>query len=223
MKKCKKCLLEKNIEDFYKYRNICKKCFIEGSLPKIKNYQKENKEKINIYKKNNFDKIKEYQKDYNKIYQGENKIKIKEYQKEYNKEYYFNNKEKLMEYNRIYSNTRYKNDFLFKLEKNIRSLIYQSIKSKKYKKNTKTQEILGCSFIDFKLYLESKFSSWMTWENHGKYNGELNYGWDIDHIIPISSIFTEKELLELNHFTNLQPLCSRVNRDIKKDIILWNP
>jgi hypothetical protein len=25
----------------------------------------------------------------------------------------------------------------------------------------------------------------MNWGNYGKYNGEINYGWDIDHIIPL--------------------------------------
>lgn len=77
--------------------------------------------------------------------------------------------------------------------------------------------MLGCSFDKFKSHLESKFESWMSWDNYGKYNGELNYGWDIDHIIPISSATTEEEIIKLNHHTNLQPLCSRVNRDIKKD------
>lgn len=28
---------------------------------------------------------------------------------------------------------------------------------------------------------------------------------------------SEEDLYRLNHFTNLQPLCSKVNRDIKKD------
>ena len=57
----------------------------------------------------------------------------------------------------------------------------------------------------------------MTWYNYGKYNGELNYGWDIDHIIPISSARSEENIIKLNHYTNLQPLCSKINRDIKKD------
>ena len=57
----------------------------------------------------------------------------------------------------------------------------------------------------------------MTWENRGLYNGELNYGWDIDHIIPISSGNTEEEIIKLNHYSNLQPLCSKINRDIKRD------
>ena len=59
----------------------------------------------------------------------------------------------------------------------------------------------------------------MTWENYGKYNGELNYGWDIDHIIPISNTITENDIYNLSNYMNLQPLCSRVNRDIKKNKI----
>jgi hypothetical protein len=78
----------------------------------------------------------------------------------------------------------------------------------------------GCSYEEFKIYLESKFEQWMTWENRGLYNGELNYGWDIDHIIPVSMANIEEELIKLNHYTNLQPLCSKVNRDIKKDKII---
>jgi len=61
----------------------------------------------------------------------------------------------------------------------------------------------------------------MTWENKGLYNGELSYGWDIDHIIPLSSASTEEELIKLNHYTNLQPLCSYINRYIKMNIINW--
>ena len=57
----------------------------------------------------------------------------------------------------------------------------------------------------------------MNWDNYGLYNGELGYGWDIDHIKPISSASTEQEVITLNHYTNLQPLCSKVNRDVKKN------
>jgi hypothetical protein len=42
----------------------------------------------------------------------------------------------------------------------------------------------------------------------------------IDHIIPISTANTEDEVIKLNHFTNLKPLCSYTNRYIKKDTYL---
>jgi hypothetical protein len=86
-----------------------------------------------------------------------------------------------------------------------------------FTKKTRTYEILGCSFEEFKSHLESKFELWMNWENRGLYNGEVNYGWDLDHIIPISSAETEEDIIKLNHYTNLRPLCSYVNRVIKKD------
>ena len=57
----------------------------------------------------------------------------------------------------------------------------------------------------------------MKWDNRGLYNGELNHGWDIDHIKPLSLAKNGEELISLMHYTNLQPLCSKINRDIKKD------
>lgn len=62
----------------------------------------------------------------------------------------------------------------------------------------------------------------MNWDNYGKYNGELNHGWDIDHIIPISNAKTEEEVYILNHYSNLEPLCSKINRDIKIDKLFFN-
>ena len=95
--------------------------------------------------------------------------------------------------------------------KNLRNLIRLSIKNGSYTKKSKTEEILGCSFKEFKIYLESKFELWMTWDNHGQYTGEYNKTWHLDHIIPISSGINEEEIVKLNHFTNFQPLCSRKN------------
>lgn len=60
----------------------------------------------------------------------------------------------------------------------------------------------------------------MNWENHGKYNGALNFGWDLDHIIPLATAKCTDDIIKLNHYTNFQPLCSKVNRDIKRDKVL---
>ena len=102
----------------------------------------------------------------------------------------------------------------------IRTAISNSLKRNGYSKKTRTFNILGCTFDEFKIHIESQFEPWMTWEIHGLYNGELNYGWDIDHIIPLSSAKTEEEIIKLNHYTNFQPLCSKINRDIKRDNLL---
>jgi len=223
---CIKCNSKKDLSEFSKHKtnvdgfnNKCKKCVCEyGKEHRLKNVEKErerakkyyenNKEKINQKNKNQNKKI------YAKKYREDNKEKIKEK----DKIRYQKNKEKHKDYRKKYFNKRIKNDFLFKLKKTIQRSILKSLKNNGFNKKSRTYEILGCSYEDFKLYLESKFQSWMNWDNHGLYNGELNYGWDIDHIVPLSSAKTEEEILKLNHYTNLQPLCSKVNRLIKKDL-----
>jgi hypothetical protein len=160
--------------------------------------------------------IKEYNFNWNlknPTYRQDLRIKIPGYEKIHNKNWIELNPK----YNWDYKKKRFETDPLFKLKGNIRSLIVMSFKYYGYKKNSKTSNILGCSFEEFKLYLEYKFESWMNWNNRGLYNGEFNFGWDIDHIIPISSAMNDEELIKLNHYSNLQPLCSKVNRDIKKN------
>jgi len=225
---CNTC--ERNEEEVFiaKKDGICKKCkdkiwrennkehINKKSKEKCKKYRENNKEKIQVYMKEyyleNKDKLKEYK---NKDYYLKNKERLNEK----NSEYYKNNIDNIRKQRREYFKNKRENDYIFKFRLNIRKMINRSFKRLGYSKSSKTNEILGCSFEELITYLESKFENWMTWENKGLYNGELDYGWDIDHIIPLSSAKTEQEVLKLNHYTNLQPLCSKVNRDIKRDTI----
>jgi len=112
---------------------------------------------------------------------------------------------------------------IYKLKHVISNIIRDSLKRKGYSKNSKSVDILGCTINDFKVYIESKFLDWMTWENYGNPKDgifELNKTWDIDHIIPLNNGLNENDIIKLNHYTNLQPLCSYYNRFIKKDNIL---
>ena len=72
-------------------------------------------------------------------------------------------------------------------------------------KSKSTEIIIGISFDELKIYLESKFIEGMTWSNYG-FNG-----WHIDHIIPLSSAENEEEIYKLCHYTNLQPLWAEEN------------
>jgi hypothetical protein len=223
MKSCSKCKLEKEFIYFHKssrnkcgYRSNCISC--------EKEYKEVNKDKYKEYSKNRRDSKKHELKEKASKYYLINKEKIisksKEYYEnnkeskiEYQKEYQKNNKDK----RNTYLSERRQNDPLFRLITNVRNLIYNSFYYNGYSKNSKTEELLGCSFEELKDYLESKFEPWMNWDNRGLYSGEFNYGWDIDHVIPLSSVNKEDEIIKLNHYTNLQPLCSKINRDIKKD------
>ena len=139
--------------------------------------------------------------------------------KDYSKIYIQTNKEEINKIKNNWFNNKMKSDPLFNLRIKIRNSIKDSFRGTIFYKKNKTREILGCSFEDFKLYLELQFEHWMNFDNYGKYNGEFNFGWDIDHIIPTSSAKTEEEIIKLNHYTNLKPLCSKINRDIKRNNI----
>jgi len=228
-KKCNKCGNNKSLLEFDKdkthkdgHTTVCKECKINYRMAnknhvkaKNKKYYKDNKESLILKVKEYYKNNKELKKVYNKKYNIINSEKIKNN----NAKYYKENKIIINKKNRLYEKNKLNSDNLYKLKHNVKTIIRNSIKENGFIKSSRTYEILGCSFIEFKTYLESKFKSWMKWDNHGKYNGELNYGWDIDHKIPLSSAKTEEELLKLCHYTNLQPLCSKVNRDVKRHYI----
>lgn len=249
MKKCSKCEIEKQDSEFNKDNSrkdklysSCKSCkkikvrirkklvsnnpnmktCIKCEVEKEKSeFNKDNSQKDKLHircrscikeiNKECYEKNREKRNEINTKYRENHSEKIKEYNKKYRENY----KPKRNEKERL----KIQNDPLYKLSVNIRSLIRQSFKKKGYKKNTKTYKILDCSFEKFKKHLQKQFKTWMSWDNYGKYTGEFNEGWDIDHKIPLSSATTEEELIKLCHYDNLQPLCSKVNREIKRDKI----
>ena len=212
-KTCKTCCIIKTVSEFSVrkdskdgYRNDCKFC--DGDKKKI--YYENNKEIINT-------KTKLWQSK-NKINMEKNMVLFKLKNPNYQKEYNLKNKEKINERNK----NRRNNDICFKIKENIRTLIKNLLSYKNVKKNQKSVEILGCNHDEFRTYLESKFEDWMTWNNYGNPKDgilEPNKTWDIDHIIPLSTANCEADILKLNHYTNLQPLCSHYNRITKRNKI----
>jgi hypothetical protein len=200
MKKCFRCGQDKDLCEFSK--NI-------KSSDGLYSYCKECRKQ---YRKDNLDRIKIYDNTYSKT------SKFKESQKKYKS----NNKDKINTYRRKYRLEVSLNDELFILKTSIRDAIRHSIKNKGYSKKSPSHEILGCSFEEFKQHIESLWEPWMNWDNYGNPKDcifEPNKTWDLDHITPSSSAKTEDDVLRLNHYTNLRPLCSYYNRWIKKDFI----
>lgn len=214
---CNICKINKDIDEFYNTSNgrglygkgsVCKEC--QGKKDKI--YREKNKNIISKKRSDfyNTDEGKEKFKKYYKKYYEKNKEIILPIILEKQK----NNRLKINERQR----KRYSEDPVFRLKQIIRRSILKNLKLLNCKKNSATTEILGCNFDEFKIYLESKFEPWMNWDNYGKYKkGLVNYGWDIDHIIPISKAKNEEDVYKLNHYTNLYPLCSNINRYVKKN------
>lgn len=184
----------------------------EEILEKQRKHHNENKTEINKRKRELAEKNKVKIKEQKKKYREKNKDKIKEQKKIYRQE----NKVKYNEYRR----NKKKTDLLYKLTCSIRTLISNSIIRSGYSKKSRTYQILGCTFEEVKIHLENKFEPWMNWLNYGNPTDGLfepNKTWDIDHITPISSAKSEEDVIKLNHYTNLQPLCSYKNRWDKRD------
>jgi hypothetical protein len=191
-KLCPKCELEKETLNFDKSStskdglyHTCKDC--------RKEYRKQNKESIKNYYNNYYISNLESEVNRKKIYRENNKDIVKNSRKKAHLK-------------------RKNNDPLFKFTYKIRSCIYNCLLGKNINTNTKTYQILGCNTNEFKTHLQSQFEPWMNWNNRGLYNGHPNYGWDIDHIIPMSTAKTEEDVIKLNHYTNLRPRCSYLNR-----------
>lgn len=199
MKKiCINCKKEKELNYFDKrkvskdgYRNQCQQCIYDIRKNKFLDLTPEEKEEFRI-------KRNESRRKYNIIKSQESKLKEKNTRRKYHLK-------------------RLETDPLYKLRISYTRRINKCIK--RNKKGSNLLENLGCSLDCFKNHIESKFEPWMNWSNYGLYNGEINHGWDLDHIIPISSAKTEYEFNNLCHYSNIQPLCSKVNRDIKRDKI----
>ena len=174
----------------------------------IKN--KEHPEIRKLYRENNKVIISER----NKEYREKNRETILIYQKKYreiNKEilkikalkYVELHKSHIRKVKRIYRRNKYKNNPLYALRQRIARLIAVSITNKGFKKYSKTAEILGCTFEEFYKHIESKITEGMSWDNR-----EL---WHLDHIYPVSLAKNKEHLLQLNHYTNFQPLWAEDN------------
>jgi hypothetical protein len=207
--------IKKNkIELFNKGLRKCSKCNIIKDL---------------IYFNNQNDKKDGKQsscKECQKIKRKENYLIIKQRQKIY----YNNNREIIIKKNNQYAKNnsvllnkklkeRKQKDPIFKFKIAIRNSINVAFKrgNNQFKKNARTEIILGCTIEEFIIYIQSQFKKGMNFDNHGK--------WHLDHIIPLATAKTEEDVIKLCHYTNYQPLWAKDNlskgdKIIEKQLVL---
>jgi hypothetical protein len=227
------------------YKKVYRKANKEKIAAQGKVYRKANKEKLaaqgKVYRKANKEKIasqgrawreanKErlaiaYEADaerrnaQRKAFREANKEKLSARQKadraanpekyaRWNKNYYESHKKEYNEKQRIYKKKKYRNDPIYRLKDRIGCLIREALRRKGFTKTSRTREILECSFEEFKTYIENQFKEGMNWENRGK--------WELDHIVPLSAGKTKEEILDLNHYSNFQPLWREENSTASK-------
>jgi hypothetical protein len=106
---------------------------------------------------------------------------------------------------KLYMRERRKSDPIFKLASNVRTRIGTFLKVRNMRKTNGTFKMVGCTPEFLKKYLEKQFKPGMTWENHSI------DGWHIDHKDPLDLAMTLKDVEELCHYTNLQPMWATEN------------
>ena len=216
LKKCKICSIEKPLSEFHKdkglkdgYNSKCKSCRNE--------YQKQywtKRTKTQIQKRKSY-KIQHYKtnsksiKQYNKQYNKDNPDRIKEYTKQYYS--IESNKQHHLKYAQKYSKEYFK-DPINRVKRNVRNRIWEYLKNRGWDKESSYTKSIGCSSSEFIKHIEGQFDDKMNWANYGDY-------WEIDHILPLSSAKTIDEVYKLNHYTNLQPLYWKDNREKSDKII----
>lgn len=143
------------------------------------------------WRKNNREKESIRSKEYRKRHADKASFRVKRWQQ--------NNKDRTSK--RIMD--RCKTDINFKLITYLRSRLYSAMKSN-FKAGSAVRD-LGCSIQHLKLHLELFWNKGMSWENYGE--------WHIDHIKPLSKfdLSNREQLLEVCHYTNLQPLWAKDN------------
>lgn len=198
MKKCVRCLGEKDFSEFYKDSKSSDGLGYSCIACQRKYYSFENDpirfNKYKAKKKEYMKKMAEHKANYDKEYRALKKEAIKEYKKEWEK--------------------KNKDNPIFKIKRNLRRRLHHVIKG--YLKADNTFNLVGCSAEDFKKYIETLFSEGMNWDNYGV------GGWHIDHIIPCSAfdMSIEEDQRKCFHYTNCQPLWEKDN--LKKAYVYKN-
>lgn len=198
-KTCTKCGVEKEISEFHKKNN--------GKYGRESRCKLCKKEYDRVQKLNNPEKYKQI----HKRYRENNKKKILTRQRKRNIE----KKEDVNKYQRDYRNKRRKEDPLFKLSDNIRTLIGNSLRSRSFRKTSKVCDILGCTLEQLYNHLKGTFE-----DNYNIPIEEAEFELHIDHITPLSTAETEDDIIRLNHYTNLQYLYKKDNLK-KSNKINW--
>ena len=85
----------------------------------------------------------------------------------------------------------------------MRSRLAMAFSAKGSKDKPKTEAMLGCTWPELLMHIESLFCDGMSWDNR--------HLWHIDHVIPLDAAESAEHLADLCHYTNLQPLWAKDN------------
>lgn len=211
----------------------CKPCYSIHRKPSIEKYAKNNPDKIKANNLRQGEKNRERNRVYAKEYHLKNRESGLEYRRQryltYNREeqlekrrkwyrdnkqkhaenrtaYEEKNKDRLRAARRKWENDRLRTDINYRLHKSLAWRVRSELKGIR-RKTTRTEELIGCTIEELKVFIEIQLQEGMTWDNWA------TNGWHIDHRIPISWFNLENENCRKLAFSykNIQPLWGEDN------------
>lgn len=123
--------------------------------------------------------------------------------KEYEKRYRQENKP---ERNRK-AKRRYHNDPLYRVTYAARRRVRDALKKAGLRKSKRTIKLLGCTWDEYRAWLEPQLHDGMTWENYGTV-------WHVDHTVPVAPAieqFGEAALPVVFNYRNCKPMLAKKN------------
>lgn len=199
MKICVKCNIEKSLENYTREKNTkdgfrgeCKDC--------RKAYRDSRKDEIKKYHQKRYQDNKEEYDRRSKKWRKEHP----DYDKESKIQWFKDNREKVNKKKKELYHSK-KNDPLYNLIYRVRNRTKNAIRAKRFRKDFKYPDYIGCTREELKLHIEKQFTEGMTWDKF--LAGEIH----IDHIVPIGKAKSPEEVFKLSHYTNLQPLWAKDN------------
>lgn len=191
--RCPKCGITKSADQFYKaatnksgLSGRCKDCSAEDQ----KRWRRENPELAAAKDARSWEKYRErYQENYKKWVN-----RNREHRKDYRNEKH---------------SKRMASDPVYRMAMALRKRVHLGLHG--IRKSASTEKLLGCTFYECRKHLEAQFEPWMDWKNFGDYE----FGWQIDHIVPLAAFDLSKadDQRCCFHHTNLRPLRSKENRE----------
>lgn len=195
----------------------CTECTKGKRSKYIKEHREEFTEKHRKYVEKNRDHVNELQRGYRadgryreyfkekgREYSQEHKDEIREQKRKHREDPEV--RRRINEYQRAYVKRRSEEEPEYKLMVLLRRRVKGGIRDNV--QSVRTRELLGAEVSVVRAYLESQFypnpetGELMTWENN------THYGWNIDHVIPISEfdLRLPEEQKKAFHVSNVQPL-----------------
>lgn len=128
-------------------------------------------------------------------------------------EYYYRDHERNKKKAGIRAYNRYwifeKKDPQSQAVRNVRRILARIMRPVGHRRSMRKENILGCTYDEARAHIIGQLPPHWTAEDYGM-------KWEIDHIRPLSSfnLLEREQLLQAAHYTNLRPMCKKLNRSM---------